>query len=281
MNKQKLLILAGGVFLFCVIFFFGNTIPPKKKIPDMPMQGAQRPKLTTEEVLVSAKKSLTQEETTRITELENSVVRGDVQKQQSKVYEQLADFWKNKKNRPDISAYYTGQQGLLDNSEKELTFAAHLLLTGVLVSDSDPAMQTWLATNAKTFFDKAIELDPNNDSSKIGLGACYMFGNISDNPMQGILPVREIAEKHPDNVFAQKILGLGGIKSGQYENAVKRFEAVLKINPGDMEAIINLAETYDRMGEKAEAIKWYKDLLPKINIPEARKEIQERIQALQ
>ena len=281
MNKQKFLFLAGGAVLFCAIFFFGRTTPPKKKMPAVPMQGMQRPRLTDEDVLANAKKNLTVEQLQKITELENSVVRGDVKNQQRKVYAQLSDFWKNGQNRPDISAYYKGQEGLLDNSEKELTFAAQLLLTGVLVSDNDPAMQTWMAANAKTFFNKVIELNPNNDSSRIGLGACYMFGNISDNPMQGILPVREIAEKHPDNIFAQKILGLGGIKSGQYENAIKRFQAVLKINPNDVEALLNLAETYDRMGEKAEAVKWYKEILPKINIPEARKEIQDRIITLQ
>ncbi|PZP51678.1 MAG: hypothetical protein DI598_02655 [Pseudopedobacter saltans] len=273
--------MIGGAVLFCAIFFFGRTVPPKKKMPPMAAQGMQQQKLTTEDVLTVAKKNLTAAEQERITELENSVVRGDVKNQQLKVYAQLADFWKNKENRPDISAYYKGQEGLLDNSEKDLTFAAQLLLRGVLVSDNDPAMQTWMAATAKTFFDKAIELNPNNDSSKIGLGACYMFGNISDNPMQGILPVREIAEKNPDNVFAQKILGLGGVKSGQYENAIKRFESVLKIDPNDMEALLNLAETYDRMGDKTNAIKWYKTILPKINIPEARKELQERIQVLQ
>lgn len=281
MNKQKLLYLIGGVVLFCVIFFFGRTNPPKKKIPAMAMQGMGQPKLTIEDVLATAQKGFTADEVAKITQLQNSVVRGDVKNQQLKVYAQLADFWKNKKNRPDISAYYMGQEGLLDNSEKELTFAAHLLLRGVLVSDNDAPMQTWMASNAKMFFDKAIELNPNNDSSKIGLGACYMFGNISDNPMQGILPVRDIATKNPNNIFAQKILGMGGIKSGQYENAIKRFEAVLKIAPNDMEALLNLAETYDRMGNKEDAIKWYKTILPQINIPEAKKEIQDRIQALQ
>lgn len=282
MDKQKGILLIGGVVLFCAIFFFGRTNPPKKKMPNMAaMQGMQRQALTSEDVLATAKKSLDADETDKITKLENSVVRGDVKAQQSKVYAELANFWKNKKNRPDISAYYKGQQGLLDNSEKDLTFAAQMLLTGVMASDSDPAMQTWMAANAKAFFDKAIELNPNNDSSKIGLGAVYMFGNISDNPMQGILPVREIAEKHPDNIFAQKILGYGGIKSGQYENAIKRFENILKVQPNNMEALLNLAETYDRMGDKPNAIKRYKEILPKINIPEAKKELQDRIQALQ
>ena len=41
-------------------------------------------------------------------------------------------------------------------------------------------MQNWLATNAKDLFERALEVNPDNDSSKIGLGACYIFGNISD-----------------------------------------------------------------------------------------------------
>jgi hypothetical protein len=58
-------------------------------------------------------------------------------------------------------------------------------------------MQRWLATQAKELFDKALIINPNNDSTKIGIGVCYMFGNISDNPMQGILAIREIADKNP------------------------------------------------------------------------------------
>lgn len=242
---------------------------------------SEKKTISTDEVIAKAKQHLTAEQTTQITELENSVVRGDVKSQQEKVYGQLANFWTKDMGRPDLGAYYTGQEGLLENSEKKLTFAAHLLLNGVLVSDSDPAMQNWLATNAKTFFDKALEINPSNDSTKIGIGACYMFGNISDNPMQGILPVREIAEKDPKNIFAQMILGMGGIKSGQYENAVKRFQAVLAVDPTNLEATLNLAETYDRLGDKANAIKWYKDVQDKINVPDAKKEIEERIKALQ
>jgi cytochrome c-type biogenesis protein CcmH/NrfG len=99
--------------------------------------------------------------------------------------------------------------------------------------------------------------------------------------MQGILPVRAIAEKDPKNIFAQMILGMGGIKSGQYENAVKRFQAVLAVDPSNLEATLNLAETYDRLGDKTNAVKWYKVVLDKIEVPDAKKEIEERIKALQ
>ena len=91
-------------------------------------------------------------------------------------------------------AYYTAEAAKLENSEKSLTFAAHLFLNN-LKTEAEPAMQNWLATNAKDLFERALEINPANDSSKIGLGACYIFGNISENPMEGIAAIREVVAK--------------------------------------------------------------------------------------
>ena len=70
-------------------------------------------------------------------------------------------------------------------------------------------MQNWLATNAKDLFERALELNPTNDSSKIGLGACYIFGNISSNPMEGIAPIREVVARDPRQFVWTVYLGAG------------------------------------------------------------------------
>lgn len=134
--------------------------------------------------------------------------------------------------------------------------------------------------NAKVLLEKAIAINPANDSSKIGLGACYLFGNISDNPMQGILAVRDIAEKNPDNLYAQMILGLGGKKSGQYDKAIERFSIIVKKEPKNIEALLNLAECYEEKGDKASAVKWYEAVKKLVKIPEAVKELDKRITEL-
>jgi len=150
-----------------------------------------------------------------------------------------------------------------------------------MMAASDISMQKWIATQAKTLFEKALTINPNNDSSKIGIGACYMFGNISDNPMQGILSIKEIADKNPNNLYAQMMLGLGGIQSGQYDKAAERFLTVVEKQSDNIEAILNLAGVYERMGKKEDAVKWYKESLTLIQIPQARKDIEERIKSLQ
>jgi len=278
-RKQQLVLGLSGLTLLLLLYFFGNTVAPGKPAPtaETPTAAAI---LTTSDVIAKFKSGIDTQRIQVITQLENSVVRGDVKNQQVHVYHQLASYWMDTLHNEIIGAYYTGEAAKLENSEKKLTFAAHLLL-GNMMSATDASMQRWLATQAKQLFDKALTINPGNDSSKIGVGVCYMFGNISDSPMQGILAIKQIADKDSNNLYAQMMLGLGGVQSGQYDKAAERFLIVLRKQPGNMEAILNLAGTYERMGNKAEAVKWYENALNYIQIPQARKDIEERIKSLQ
>ncbi|MDB5248981.1 MAG: tetratricopeptide repeat protein [Segetibacter sp.] len=280
MKKQQIILVSGGFLLLILLFFFGNTIPPKKAAPIAANTPHQEKTVDTEKLLTHAKERLTPQQLEKVTSLENSVKRGDVKNQQLSVYRQLASFWGDTIKLFEPYAFYLAQAAKLENSEKSLTFAAHLFLTN-LKTEAEPPMQNWLATNAKDLFQRALEVNPANDSSKIGLGACYIFGNISDNPMEGIGPIREVVQKNPDNLFGQLILGLGGIKSGQYDKAIERFLIIVNKQPENLEATLNLAEAYDRKGDKANAVKWYKVVKEKIPNPEAQKELDIRIKALQ
>ncbi len=241
---------------------------------------ASIPVISTADVIAKAKKTLAQQQVTRLLALENGVVRGDVKAQQIEVYKELAKFWGDTARQPSISAFYIGEAAKLENSEKNLTFAAHLLLDRVM-AEEDGALQTWQATQAKALFERALTLNPANDSSKVGLGACYMFGNIAANPMQGIMAIRQVASADSNNMYAQFMLGLGGIKSGQYDRAIERFLKVVNKQPGNLEAVFSLAESYERKGDKPNAVKWYKNAKQLITVPEAKTAIDNRIKALQ
>jgi tetratricopeptide (TPR) repeat protein len=279
-KKQQIILVSGGFLLLILLFFFGNTIPPKKAAPISANTPHQEKTVDTEKLLTHAKERLTPQQLEKVTSLENSVKRGDVKNQQLSVYRQLASFWGDTIKLFEPYAFYLAQAAKLENSEKSLTFAAHLFLTN-LKTETDPPMQNWLATNAKDLFQRAIELNPKNDSSKIGLGACYIFGNISDNPMEGIAVIREVVQRDPNNMFGHLILGLGGIRSGQFDRAIEHFKVIVDKQPDNLEASLNLAETYDQKGDKQEAIKWYKVVKGKIPNPEAQKELDARIKALQ
>lgn len=271
MKKQQLLLAGGGLVIFILLYFFSPTVSPGKHVHkegEAP-HGTVNQSIKFEDLLVKAKERITPEQVARLGALENSVVRGDINEQKIHVYHQLARFWADSARIFEPYAWYTGEAAKLENSEKSLTFAAHLFLDN-LMTEGEPAMQNWLASQAKVLFDQALSINPANDSSKIGLGACYLFGNISDNPMQGILKIREVVEKDPGNVFGQMMLGLGSKKSGQYDKAIERFLNVLKVDPENLDAIFNLAESYDIHNEKANAIKWYEEAKKRVAIPEGK-----------
>jgi cytochrome c-type biogenesis protein CcmH/NrfG len=281
-KKSQIVLVIASVVAVVLLFVFGKVTAPKSAANQAPMaqqDAGAPPAIHFADILQKARQQLTPEQNQRVLSLENAVTRGDVKDQQIHVYHQLARFWKDSAHVFEPYAYYMAHAAKLENSEKSLTFAAQLFVDNLL-TENNPAMQHWLAENAKDLLDKALVLNPNNDSSKIGLGACYMFGNFSDNPMQGILPVRKIAQKDSNNLYAQMVLGLGGKKSGQLDKAIERFQFIVRKDPHNLEAIFQLAETYDMHGDKANAIHWYETAKNMINNDAIKKEIDKRINEL-
>lgn len=276
MKKQQFILIGGGVLLFCLIYFFGRTIPPKNN-STKPVSQATTIDINT--ILSASKAQLTKEQQVYLSQLESSVVRGDTKNQQAAVYRQIASFWKDSAHLLLPYAYYTGQAAELENSEKSLTFAAHFFLESLRQQD-DPGLKRWMGTEAKKLFEKALVLDPGNDSLKIGLGSCYLFGNISENPMQGIQMIREVADRDPNNMYAQFTLGMGSMISGQIDKAIERLSTVIKAQPENLEVMVMLAEAYEQKGDKTNAIKWYEASKKLINNADIISEIDKRINLL-
>ncbi|MEO6612656.1 MAG: tetratricopeptide repeat protein [Chitinophagaceae bacterium] len=282
MKKPQWITTAVAVLLTVCIFLFGRTVPHKKIIPvtahsadDGHEHGAQT-SISIDTLLNLAKKQLSPEQVVRLNTLENSISRGDVQNQQLHVYHQLARFWADSAHVFEPYAWYTAEAARLENSEKNLTFAAHLFLDN-LQSDDVEERRQWKAMQAKDLFERSLKINPVNDSAKVGLGACYLFGGISSTPMEGILKIREVAEKDSTNTYAQLMLARGAVISGQYDKALARLETVNRMRPADTDAILLLAEVYERMGDKKNAVNWYQRSLPLVKQAELKDAITKRI----
>jgi tetratricopeptide (TPR) repeat protein len=265
--------------LLCLIYFFGRTIPPKKDNPVSGATSVNPQQVDINSILAASRQKLTPSQQEYITQLQAAVVRGDVKEQQIKVNRQLAAFWKDSAHLLIPYAYYSGEAAKLENSQKSLTFAAQFLLEGLRRQDNEE-LKKWMGNEAKELFERALQLAPDNDSLKIGLGSCYLFGNISPNPMEGILKIREVAERDPNNMYAQFMLGMGAMISGQLDKAIERLTKVAQREPGNLEAILVLAEAYERTGDKSNAIKWYEASKKNIHDRDIVKEIDQRISLL-
>ncbi|MDP9229286.1 MAG: hypothetical protein M3O67_01280 [Bacteroidota bacterium] len=279
MKRQQWITACIGFCLVFLIYVFGRTVTPKKHRSSSADSNPEMV-LSIDSILTHAKEQLSPEQIARINALENSISRGDVKNQQLNIYHELAHFWGDSARIFEPYAWYEAEAARLENSEKNLTFAAHLFLNNLRV-ENNPAIKKWKALQARDLFERSLKINPDRDSSVIGLGASYIFGNISDNPMVGILKVKEIADKDSTNIFAQMILAQGSVISGQYEKAISRLETVNRLQPDNLEAILTLAEVFEKKEDKASAIIWYKKSLPLIIRADFKAEVNGRIEELQ
>jgi tetratricopeptide (TPR) repeat protein len=278
LKKPQIIVVFIGLLLLSVLYF----LVPKSKKPATTVnsQLTANEEISAKSIVDGAKLNLNADQKIALLSIENQLVNSKTTTDSIKAYKKLIQYWADSANRIEPYLYYTYSAALLENTEKSLTFAAQLLVNNLTTPDAPPALQKWMAMNAKVLLEKALVINPINDTSKINLGACYLFGNISDNPMQGILKVKEVVDKNPKNTYGQLILALGGKKSGQYEKAIERFLIILELEPNNMEAMVNLAECYELTNQKNSAILWYTKLREKINIPAAKQAVTKRIQEL-
>ena len=281
MAKKQLLFTLCGLGLVILLFIFGKTVAPKSNTPVSAIPAIKVFEIT--QFIAEEKKGLSPSQVVLLGKLENSVTRGDVNSQLITANTALANFWKDSIRATEPYIYYLSKAAKLDKSEKNLTFAAQLILEN-LRSEQDEAKLNWKTEQAIALFEKAIEVNPDNDDLKIGLGSCYVFGKGRfggpAETMKGIQQLLAVVRKDSSNMKAQFVLGVGGYVSGQYDKAIDRLLKVVKAQPDNLEAIAFLADTYAAKGDKTEAVKWYTISKRMANNPQYSHEVDERIKQL-
>ena len=280
MVKDKALLAGSGLILVLFLFIFGRTTEPQKPIP---VSVAAAPTFDIEQFIEKSTAQLPLQQAIYVDSLKKLLHSTGTQSEQSAIAAQLANFWKDSVRQFDNYVYYLSKQAKLDNSEKILTFAGQLILTR-LRGENDEAKLAWQANEAIGLFDKAIALNPANEDLKIALGSCYIFGKGRNGDpqetMKGIQELLAVVRRDSLNMKAQLMLGIGGFVSGQYDKAIARLITVVKNEPGNVEAIAFLADTYAAKGDKAEAIRWYEVSKKRVDNPSYSKEVDERIKQL-
>jgi predicted Zn-dependent protease len=279
-QKSQVLLVGAAATLLIVLVAFGRTIPhsDKKAMPTAVHMhdGQEGQPIAFDELLASAKQKAPAEKLLSITTWENKVVRGDVKNQQIAAYRQLYASWDSLHQLP-IAAYYLGEAAKLENSEKSLTFAANLFLEH-LDHAEDPAIMKWESQQAIALLDKAIALNPGNDSLKVKQALLYMN---TGEPMTGVAKLKEVVAADPDNVEAQLTLANLAIQSNQFDKAIERMETFVQRHPDEAKAIFVLAEAYRSKGDTKKAVALFEQCKQLLADPSLKAEIDNYIKSIQ
>ncbi len=148
----------------------------------------------------------------------------------------------------------------LDSAVKYAEYILELDTTGLAEMAGDIYYRAFGLVNdgttAEKYGSRAREIYSQMDSGidRPDLAARAAMTQVTgNNPMVGILKLRELAEEDPGSVEAQYNLGLLSIQSGQFEKAIDRFIKVTELDPTNAEGYFYLGVSYLEMGNDKKA----------------------------
>ncbi|MEL6557114.1 MAG: tetratricopeptide repeat protein [Bacteroidota bacterium] len=161
------------------------------------------------------------------------------------------------------SAYAYAQKIFEIDSEEYGQLKSGLLLYSVFELTNDQQKSAALGQRVRTLLEP-IATSSGDLSLKIKIGMTYVSGQ---NPMKGILMIREVLDEDPQNVEALFKLGFLAVQSGQLEKAVERFEQILSIEPKDWNSVLYLGISLTELGQVTKAKKQFERIIEESNIP--------------
>jgi tetratricopeptide (TPR) repeat protein len=151
----------------------------------------------------------------------------------------------------DSAAFYAEKVALLSPT------IDHLVRTGDRYYEAygfaiDEQKAKNLGAKTREYYQKAIDQNPGLLAAKANMAMTYVN---TENPMQGILMLREVIDTDPTNELALFNLGILSMRSNQYSKAADRFRQILTNNPANTKAKFYLGLTLVELGENEQARK--------------------------
>ena len=109
-----------------------------------------------------------------------------------------------------------------------------------------------LGSKTREYYQKAIDQNPGLLTAKANMAMTYVN---TENPMQGIMMLREVIDADPTNELALFNLGILSMRSNQYSKAADRFRQILTNNPANTKAKFYLGLSLVELGDKEQASK--------------------------
>lgn len=238
-----------GVVLFSLIYFGLDTKPRKQKaleksrVVNLEATGVQN-------IIQDARNTLTKEQSSYLDALIDEVKTASDTTSKLKALMRLSKQWYDV-GYPILSGYYAEEIGKLEKSKDAWSMAGTTYVLGMR-SAKDENKRLFARSRAIQSIERAISIDPESVSDRINLALIYVEAP-DQNPMQGILMLKELNEKYPNNVMVLNQLGRLAIQTNQVEKALSRLTKALSIDPENAKTICLLATAYQMAGDTQKA----------------------------
>ena len=264
MKKEQIILLVVGLTLVILLYTLPRAVVENE--PELEPAGRQEevkeptPQSSAENPHV---RDIPQEALESVSHFQNELKNTERKEKSATFADSLASLYFSIEQY-DSSAKYAELALDYDFEPDRLKFAGEAYYNAWIVSVDRNLAQSNVS-KAQQFFEQLLERDSSHVDVKVKYAMTFVSAR---NPMKGILMLREVSEKHPDNEQAQFNLGALSMQSGQYDKAVDRFDNVIRINPGNIEAKVFKAVSLIESGKRKEAKQILTNLKGEIDDPE-------------
>ncbi len=248
-KKPATIAILMGAVIFGIIYFGLDTKPSKQKA--LEKSRAEKFEVTgIQNLLSSAKSELSNEQSAFVESLNKKVRDSNDEDSKIEALKTLASGW-YEMGFPVISGYYAEEVAELDGGHDAWALAGTTYILGMRKSGEE-ARRIFARNRAVKALESAISLDSENISDKLNLALIYVEAP-DKSPMEGILMLKDLNEKHPDDVSILNQLGRLSIQTNQTDKAIMRLTRSYKIDPENRNTICLLASAYEQAGEDQKA----------------------------
>jgi len=250
MTKFQLATIGSAFVLFLILYIGCDTTP--KEIKDLERSRALAAESTNLDVLLAeARAEMAANELSAMAALEQELSQAPGDSAQAALLRQLSSRW-FAAGRPAIAGAYAEKVAELAETEESWSIAGTTFTICVQRSEEEK-VRSYCTSQAVKAYENAISLNPGNIANKVNLALLYTENPPADNPMKGILMLRDLNQQTPENVLILNTLARLAMRTGQYDRAIGRLQEALKLEPENAATVCLLAQAFEATGDTSNA----------------------------
>lgn len=255
MQKQHYIAIFVSFIAVLILYIFVDTMPPKLK--ELEKSRSLNLEATgTKNIIDKAMASLDKDDQSMIEALQMDIDKAKDDSTKVKVLKVLASAW-YELDHPATSAIYAEEIAGIEKTASSWSIAGTTFMICAR-SEKNEKTRDFCIKRALSCLETAISLDPEKVEPKINRALVYVDNPLQDNPMKGILMLRELNEEYPGNTSVLNQLASLALKTNQADKALERLNESYAIDPSNNMTACLLAMAYEMAGDAGKAMEFSK-----------------------
>lgn len=183
-----------------------------------------------------------------LTGLDEELSRAETDAEKLPLLERLASEW-YRLDEAGVSGYYAQRIAeIRDTSARAWSIAGTTFSICVRQADNEKE-KDFCTQRAIKAYQNAISLEPGVVEHQLNLSLTYTYNPPPENPMKGILMLRELQQNNPTDVSVLLTLARLSIQTNQLDKARQRLDQARQLEPNNPEPYCLLSRIHERLGQ--------------------------------